>query len=185
MNGMDKTLVIIDDANFYYAFKKLVWDLDYQRFYDWLRSNFNILDIYFFGGIISKKTFFDKHPGHTITGFIQCKRERQEFFRSLKNIGYKVRQKPVASLYDNNKGEYKRKCNFDVEITILALDKINNYKELVLCSGDGDFTKLLKYLKNKYKKATIIAHKDRLNWSLEKATNRVIYIEDLKLYIEK
>jgi uncharacterized LabA/DUF88 family protein len=185
MNKTGKSLILIDESNLFYAFKKLNWELDYQKFHYWLTNNFNILNVYFFGGIISKKTFFDRNPGHTLGGFIQCKKERENFFSLLKKIGYQVRNKPVASLYDSTKGEYKRKCNFDVEITILALDQLSAYEELVLCSGDGDFTKLLKYVKGKYKKTTIIVHKDRLNWGLEESANRVIFLEDLKQYISK
>jgi len=65
------------------------------------------------------------------------------------------------------------------------LDKLNDYEELILCSGDGDFTKLLKYIKGKFKKATLIAHKDRLNWELKKTANKVIFIESLRREAEK
>ena len=185
VNCKDKSLVLIDDSNVYYGFKKYRWELDYEKFYYWLRSNFEVLDIYFFGGIISKKTFFDRYPANTLSGFIEYKDKRHKFFKLLKKIGYKVRTKPVSSLYDSTRGEYKRKCNFDVEITIVALDKLDHYKELILCSGDGDFTKLLKYIKGKYKKATIIAHKDRLNWQLLKTANKVIFFEDMRKGLEK
>ena len=65
------------------------------------------------------------------------------------------------------------------------MDKLNDYEELILCSGDGDFTKLLKYIKGKFKKATLIAHKDRLNWELKKTANKVIFIESLRREAEK
>jgi uncharacterized LabA/DUF88 family protein len=185
MNQHGKSLILIDESNLFYAFRKFNWEVDYYKFYKWFISNFDVLSIYFCSGLISKKTFFDKHTGNTLTDFIKCKQEREKFFKSLKSTGYKIMHKPVASLYDSTKGEYKRKCNFDVEITILALDRIADYEELVLCSGDGDFTKLLKYVKGKYKKTTIIGHKDRINWNLEESANRVIYIDDLKQYISK
>lgn len=180
-----KALVIIDDSNLHYGFRTLRWETDYQKFYSWLNQEFDIVDIFFFGGIVSKKAFFDKHPTHTLSGFIKYKKERQAFFKVLKSIGYKVRSKPVSSVYDSTTGDYKRKCNFDVEMTILALDRINDYEELVLCSGDGDFVKLVKYLKGKYKKVTIIAHKLRLNYNLELAANRKIFFHELKPHIEK
>lgn len=178
-------LVLIDDSNLYYGFKKQPWELDYEKFYIWLNKEFNVVDIFFFGGIISKKTFFDRHPTRTLTGFIKYKEKRKAFFRKLKSIGYKVKTKPVASVYNSTAGDYKRKCNFDVEITIIALDKIKEYEELVLCSGDGDFTKLAKYLKGKYRKVTLIAHKDRLNSNLSFAVNRKIFFRDIKFVQKK
>ena len=181
----NKTLILLDDSNIFYGFQKVQWDIDYQRFFDWLKREFNPIDIYNFAGIISKRAFFNSHPTHTITGFRQCKERKENFFKKLRQIGYKVRTKPVASLYDNTSGEYKRKCNFDVEMTIIALDRIDDYQEFVLCSGDGDFVKLLKYLKGKHKKTTIISHKDRSNWELEKAANRVVYFHQLKEEVQK
>jgi len=56
---------------------------------------------------------------------------------------------------------------------------------LVLCSGDGDFTKLLKYVKGKYKKTTIMTHKDRLNGELRKTANRAIFFEHIRKDVEK
>ena len=73
--------------------------------------------------------------------------------------------------------------NFDVEITIDALDNIGNYDCFVLASGDGDFVKLVKYLKGMRKKAVIIAPSERLSWNLEKAANQVIYLDDLEDHI--
>ena len=182
---MDKSLILIDDANFYYGFTDKDWELDYEKFYNWLKKNFEPIAIYFFGGIISKKTFFDRHPTHTLTGFIKYKDKREAFFRMLKKVGYIVRTKPVASVFDSTRGEYKRKCNFDVEITIIALDKLAEYQELVLCSGDGDFVKLLKYVKGKFKKTTVIGHKDRQNWELERTANRSISLESIKEEVGK
>jgi len=176
----NKTLVLIDDANLYYASKRVGWEIDYEKFYKWLHSNFSILDIYFFGGIITKKAFFDRHPSHTITGFRKEKEAREDFFKFLRKVGYQVRPKEVASLYDSTEAVFKRKCNVDVEITIAALDRLNDYQELILCSGDGDFEKLLRYVKGKHKKATLIAHVSRCNWLLKAAANRVIPFEEVR-----
>jgi uncharacterized LabA/DUF88 family protein len=181
----DKSLILIDEANVYYGFKKQRWELDYKKFYQWLSQKFNPIDVYLFSGIITKKMFFDKHPHYAVGGFIKCKEDKENFFRYLKGIGYKVKAKPVASLYDNLTGEYKRKCNFDVEITIMAIDRLAEYQELVLCSGDGDFIKLLKYAKGKYKKTTIIAHRDRLNDELAYTANRLFTFQQIKAEVEK
>ncbi|MEA3368811.1 MAG: NYN domain-containing protein [Candidatus Ratteibacteria bacterium] len=180
-----KALVLIDDSNLYYGFKFQERKLDYEKFYLWLKKEFNPIDIFFFGGIISKKTFFDRHPAHTISGFVKAQKDRKSFLRKLKNIGYKVRTKPVTSVYDSTEGDYKRKCNFDVEITISAIDRLQEYEELVLCSGDGDFIKLAKYIKGKHKKVTIVAHKDRLNSNLAITANRKVFFQDIRALVEK
>lgn len=181
----NKTLVLIDDANMYYASRKAGWGIDYKKFYDWLHQNFSILDVYFFGGVITKKAFFDRHPNHTIQGFLKEKRDREKFFKFLSAVGYKVKPKPVSSLYDSTEGDFKRKCNVDVEITIIALDLINVYQELILCSGDGDFEKLLRYVKGKHKKATVIAFKARSSNQLQLVANRFIPFEGIRQEVQK
>jgi len=175
-----KSLILIDASNLYYGFINYNWELNYVKFYRWLHKNFAPIGIYFFDGTMTQKTFFEKYPNYTLQDFILHKDKENDFFKMLKHVGYKIRTKPVASVYDKTSGDYKRKCNFDVEITILALDLLNDYDELVLCSGDGDFIKLLKYVKGKFKKTMIIAHKDRTNQELKKTANSAISIESIR-----
>ena len=47
-------------------------------------------------------------------------------------------------------------------------------------SGDGDFLKLIRFLKSKKKKTIIIAPKERLSQNLKKAANEVIYLNQIK-----
>ncbi len=181
----NRTLILIDDSNIYYGFKSQKWKIDYSKFYKWLHDNFKPINIYFYAGIISKKAYFDLYPLKKITDFNFVKNKQKLFYKKLKMMGYIVINKPVASIYDQTTGSYKRKCNLDVEMTITAIDKINEYSELILCSGDGDFIKLLKYVKGMYKKTIVIAHKNRINDNLVITANQTIYFTDIKKEVEK
>jgi len=68
-------------------------------------------------------------------------------------------------------------------LTIDALEGLHDYEAFVLVSGDGDFVKLVKYLKGQRKKTIVIAPSERVSWNLEKAANQVVYLEDLKKFI--
>ncbi|MCK4619673.1 MAG: NYN domain-containing protein [Desulfobacterales bacterium] len=68
-------------------------------------------------------------------------------FKFLKSLSFKIRHKPVGRVYDNTAGEFKHKCNFDVELTIDALDGLEGFDVFVLLSGNGDFIKLIRYLR--------------------------------------
>lgn len=91
----------------------------------------------------------------------------------------------MGRVYDATSGQFKHKCNFDVELTVDALDNIDHFENFVLVSGDGDFVRLVKYLKGKQKKTVVIAPSERLSWSLEKAANQVIYLDDLEDQIRR
>jgi uncharacterized LabA/DUF88 family protein len=121
----------------------------------------------------------------SLRGSVQAKKKKLNYCKLLRKFGYKVRNKPVGRVYDNTSGQFKHKCNFDVELTIDALDNIGNYDFFVLVSGDGDFVKLVRYLKGRKKKTIIIAPGERLSWNLEQAANMVTYIDDLKKEIHQ
>ncbi len=184
----EKAIILIDEANYFYGFRKKNWKIDYKKFLDFLKNQYEILEAFYFTGIISKKAYFDSHleydPHKDLHKFLETKNKQNKRNKDLKESGYRVIDKPVASVYDSVNADYKRKCNFDVEITLKAVDLINNYDVLILCSGDGDFVKLIKYVKGKYKKTLVIGHKDRFNWELEKAANRTIFLEDVQDKIE-
>lgn len=185
----EKALILIDEANYYYGFRKKRWKIDYNKFLAYLTNMYDVLDVYFFAGLIAKKSYFDVHPdldpANDLIKFIAEKQKQIGKFKNLKRMGYRVVNKPVASIYDNTSNTYKRKCNFDVEITLKAVDLHPDYETMVLGSGDGDFVKLVKYIKGKYKKTTIIGHKDRFNWELEKVANKTIFLEDIRDKIER
>jgi len=104
---------------------------------------------FYYEGVPSKGQYFDIHPGHGIHEFSRAKKKKHNYFKFLKEISFKVPHKPVGRIYDSTAGQYKHKCNFDVELTLDAVDNLSNYDRFVLVSGDGDFVKLVKYLKVK------------------------------------
>ena len=122
----------------------------------------------------------DGHPDASLADFIAAKKSKQNYLKYLRRLGFIVRSKPVARIYDSTEGRFKHKCNFDVELTIDAIDNLNRFDAMTLCSGDGDFVKLLKYLKGKWKKTIVIAPSERLSHNLERTANQIIYLEDIR-----
>lgn len=179
---MDKlrSYIFIDASNIHYYLKDEGWKVDWIKFKDHYKSVFQDPCFYYYEGIVSKGVYFDNNPHDNIQDFIAAKKSKQNFFKFLKKHDYKVRHKPVSRVYDNTSGQFKHKCNFDVELTIDAIDNIDNYDVFSLISGDGDFEKLVKYLKSKFKKTIIIAPKDRLSINLKKAANITININTIK-----
>jgi uncharacterized LabA/DUF88 family protein len=49
------------------------------------------------------------------------------------------------------------KCDFDVEITLTALRRIDDYDTVMLWSGDGDFDALVRYLHKRGKRVIVVA----------------------------
>lgn len=175
-----KAYVFIDASNIHYYLVKADWRIDWKKFKEYCEKRYDSPKFFYYEGVPSKSQYFDIHPDEGIAQFIEAKKNKLNYFKVLKGISFKVRHKPVGRVYDNTAGEFKYKCNFDVELTIDALDGLDNYQIFVLFSGDGDFVKLIKYLKGKKKKTVVIAPSERLSWNLERAANQIIYLEDLK-----
>jgi uncharacterized LabA/DUF88 family protein len=177
--------VCIDASNFHYYLVKVGWRIDWKKFKLYCENRYESPKFFYYEGVPSKSQYFDIHPGHSLPQFIEAKKNKLNYFKFLKSISFKVRHKPVGRVYDNTAGKFKHKCNFDVELTIDAMDGIGDYDVFVLFSGDGDFVKLIKYLKGKKKKTVVIAPSDRISDNLESAANQVIYLEDLEAEINR
>jgi len=176
--------VFIDYRNYHYYLEKHAWEIDWERFKTFLDEMYDVVEVYYYDGMPSKAAFFDLHRWASMKDFIDMKEEKKSYFNSLRQKGFKVRRKLIGRIYDTRMRRYKHKCNFDVELTIDAIDSLDNYEVCVLCSGDGDFIKLIRYLKGKRKRVIVIAGKDRLSSGSEKAANQVIYLKNIKRDIE-
>lgn len=117
-------------------------------------------------------------------------RYRQSIFRidKARKNRFTIRTKYVKEIkiFDED-GKFSgkiHKCNFDIEIALDMLTKINKYDTIFLWSGDSDFDLLLKYLKNKGKKIVIICARNYLSKELHRIADKFIPAERLKEELE-
>ncbi len=180
-----KAIVCIDASNYHYYLRRKPWKIDWERFSAYLKKSYELVNVYYYEGIPSKGFYSDTHPGATLTDFNEAKKAKTKYFQFLRRVGYKICTKPIGRVYDNTEGRFKHKCNFDVELAIDALDNIGKMDVFILCSGDGDFTRLVKYLKSKRKKTVVIAPSERLSDTLKKAANQVVFLEKIRSEIQQ
>jgi uncharacterized LabA/DUF88 family protein len=166
----ERVCIFVDASNYHYT---LQWDIDYQKFCDYYKTRYELVKIFYYEGQHSKKSFLDQRPGRTETEFLTQDARKNRFFKKMRSLGYTVRTKPISSVYDKTSGRSELKCNFDVELTIDALDQLPAYDTAILCSGDGDFTKLIRYLKGKGKNTIVMAAGERLSTTLREAANKI------------
>lgn len=117
-------------------------------------------------------------------------RHFKSIFRIAKarKCGFNVRTKEVKMIpnYDET-GRYigkLPKCNFDVEITMDAITKIEKYDTIMLFSGDSDFGKLLRYLKSKKKRVIVVSTRNCMSTELEEVKDLFIPDETLKTFLD-
>lgn len=108
------------------------------------------------------------------------KKYKQSIFRidKARKSGFKVRTKDIKEISDfNDEGRWIgkiNKCNFDIEMTMDILQKIEKYDTALLFSGDSDFHILLSHLRSKKKKVVTICARDFVSKELH--DNSDLYI---------
>jgi uncharacterized LabA/DUF88 family protein len=68
--------------------------------------------------------------------------EEESFFEALRDIGFETKIKEIKTYGDGSK-----KADWDVGISLDAVTLADHVDTLVLCSGDGDFSRLCSHLR--------------------------------------
>jgi uncharacterized LabA/DUF88 family protein len=69
--------------------------------------------------------------------------EEESFFEALVDIGFETRIKDIKTFPDGSK-----KADWDVGMCLDAITLANHVDTIVLCTGDGDFSRLCHHLKH-------------------------------------
>lgn len=116
-------------------------------------------------------------------------KHRKSIYRINKaeKCGFRKRTKEIKLVphYDED-GKFLGKfpkCNFDVEITMDTMMKIEKYETIMLFSGDSDFKGLLSYLKDKGKKIVVVCTRNRMSDELEGVADKFIPAETLSSFL--
>jgi len=69
--------------------------------------------------------------------------DEERFFEALDNIGFETKIKEIRTFGDGSK-----KADWDIGICLDAVTLADHVDAVVLCTGDGDFTRLCSHLRN-------------------------------------
>lgn len=185
MSNKESAIICVDASNFHYGEKLQNWNIDYKKFIIHFQGTYDIYTSLFYEGMTTQSVYFDQHPNGDWQSYMRAVKGKREKFKRLRGYGWKIRKKPVMRVYDRATGEYQHKCNFDVELTVDSIDLMEKYDTLILGSGDGDFVRLVNYLKSHGKKVVVVSWKDRLNSKLGRSATNLLKLAELKKHIER
>jgi len=84
--------------------------------------------------------------------------EKAGYYRNLSLVkGFTLINKKPRIYKNEITGKTKTKCNFDVDITLDAITTSNNYDTAIFVTGDGDFRRLVNYLRGIGKKIKCVS----------------------------
>lgn len=124
---MERVSILVDVQNVYYTSRAAFGcNFDYNRFWATATQNREV---------VSASAY----------AIARADEKQKQFQNILRAIGFEVKLKPFIQRSDGS-----AKGDWDVGITLDAIDYAENSDTIVLVTGDGDFEMLVSRLKKKY-----------------------------------
>ncbi|BCV66710.1 nuclease [Shewanella carassii] len=149
-----RVLILVDVQNVYYTTRQaLGCNLDYNRLWSRVTQNRQLVKAFAYA--------IDRGD-----------KKQREFQNILRAIGFEVKLKPFIQRADGS-----AKGDWDVGITIDALEYADAADTIVLLSGDGDFALLAEKLGQKGKRVEVYAVPELTSLALINAASEFFPIE--------
>ena len=160
---MENNIAFIDGQNLHLWLQSDGWQIDLKKFRIFLKDKFHIQEAYYFLGFVSEG--------------------EQELYSSIQRAGFIVAFREHSSAL-----KWKKKGNVDVDIVFEIMKKIaenEDFDQILLVSGDGDYIKLVEYLikKNLFKKI-IFPNKNHSSLYKKIRNTHYYYLESAKHKLE-
>jgi uncharacterized LabA/DUF88 family protein len=160
--------IFIDGNNMFYAQQKNNWFFDPRRVIDYFTCDptVRLVNAFWYTGLKDAQ-------------------DQRGFRDALISLGYTVRTKILKEYYDDASGRYSQKANLDIEIVVDMFNTVEQYDQVVLFSGDGDFERAIELLRSKSTHITVVSTEGMIARELRNATDHYIDLNDLRPKIEK
>lgn len=192
-----RILTILDFGNINYWFEKDRQDCDNVGLKDNEKIRIDLEGLKNFTYLFSEDVRFYYGTDNSKTGSIKFITVVKSFFgrnrvfsKPIQYVHHNLDADEFASntrtAFVDKKGWFVKipKCNFDVEMSVDAIRKMDSYDTLVMFSGDADFTALFRFLKKKGKKL-ILVKAGHITDSLKQSVDLIINAQRIKRYISK
>jgi uncharacterized LabA/DUF88 family protein len=160
---MENNIAFIDGQNLHLWLQSEGRWIDNKKFRIFLKDQFHVQEAYYFLGFVSE--------------------EQQDLYHSLQKAGFIVSFREHSSAL-----KWKKKWNVDVDIVFEIMKKIiekEEFNQIVLVSGDGDYIKLVDYLiKKSLFKRVLFPNKNHSSLYKKIGNKYYFYLKDAKEKLE-
>lgn len=163
MKKQGNNYAFIDSNNLNLAIKDCGWELDFARFYIYLKDKYNTTKVFLFIGYVAGN---------------------EALYTFLQKVGYIVIFKPTLE-YKKEGAKYT-KDNVDAELVLHTMIEYPNYDKAIIVSGDGDFHCLIEYLVKQGKLFHVfIPNRNKYSALLRKFRKYFVYLDKLNRKLGK
>ncbi|MBT9311412.1 LabA-like NYN domain-containing protein [Leptothoe kymatousa] len=163
----DRVSIFIDAAHVFYAASTLGIEIDYSKLVTRLVDHGQLLRAYFYTGV---------DPHNT---------KQQGFLLWMKRNGYRVISKEIASKDATDAAHNHRPVDFCVEITTDMLTQAAYSDTVILVTGDGRFTHLMKHFSRSGTRTKLVSLQSITSERLLNEVDQVLDVANLKDEIAK
>jgi len=95
--------------------------------------------------------------------------DEESFFEALRDIGFETKIKEIKTFGDGSK-----KADWDVGISLDAVTLADHVDTAILCTGDGDFSRLCSHLRHEGVRVEVVAFEESAATELKEAADSFI-----------
>ncbi|WP_440990707.1 LabA-like NYN domain-containing protein [Haloarchaeobius baliensis] len=99
--------------------------------------------------------------------------EEESFFEALEDIGFEPKIKDIKTFSDGSK-----KADWDVGLSLDAVTLAKKVDTMILCTGDGDFSRLCSHLRHEGVRVEVMGFESSTADELVEATDRFIDLSE-------
>ncbi len=127
----------IDSQNLNLGTQKMGWKMDWKKFREWLKNEYDVEKAFMFIGYMPdfEKLYDQLHS----QGYLVVLKPTLEMFNEPAQEGEKAKT-------DDKEEKRAVKGNIDADLVLHVMKEKNNYNKALIVSGDGDFYSLIEHL---------------------------------------
>lgn len=168
----ERLALFIDGVHIYNAAKALDFDIDYKLLRQEFISRGKLLQLHYYTTLLENETYSPLRP----------------LVDWLNYNGFKTKTK-LAKEYTDSEGGRKIKGSMNIELTVDALELAPYIDHIVLFSGNGEFTPLVKSLQRQGVRVSVVStcksKPQMMADELRRMADNFIELEDLKQRIAR
>lgn len=165
-----KVYAFIDSQNLNVGTQKFGWKMNWARFREWLRTEYNVEKAFMFIGYI---------PGN------------EALYDQMHDAGFMVVLKPTFDLsrvkteeQQKQQDERPVKGNIDADLVLWAMKEMSNYQQAIIVSGDGDFFSLVEYLAGKKRLLHVMTPSGHYSQLYNQFESYIVRLDNFKRTLE-
>lgn len=157
--------VFVDDANLFYAKKKVGWQVDFDKLKSLLQEIAQVEFIHYHIALPAK--------------WDTARRATDFYLAKIKDI-VDLKIKPLK--YIRHSGSFKKKGDVDLEIAVDIMRNLAKIDAVLIISGDSDYVELRNFILEQGKQVIFLAFKENMAWEIK--TGKYVFLNRMKEYIK-